>query len=187
LVILNDNEMSISPPVGALTNYLARLLSGRIYSSARRVSEHLLKRVGVWELARRAEEHMKGMVTPGTLFEEFGFNYIGPIDGHNLDVLVSTLRNLKKLDGPQFLHIVTRKGKGYEPAEKDPILYHGVTKFDPAAGITPKSGGKPTYTQIFGDWLCDMAALDSRVIGITPAMREGSGLVRFSQEYPDRY
>jgi 1-deoxy-D-xylulose-5-phosphate synthase len=127
------------------------------------------------------------MVTPGTLFEEFGFNYIGPIDGHNLDVLVSTLSNLKKLEGPQFLHIVTRKGKGYEPAEKDPILYHGVTKFDLDAGITPKSGGKPTYTQIFGDLLCDIAALDSRLVGITPAMREGSGLVRFSQEYPDRY
>jgi 1-deoxy-D-xylulose-5-phosphate synthase len=139
------------------------------------------------ELAKRAEEHVKGMVTPGTLFEEFGFNYIGPIDGHNLDVLVSTLSNLKKLEGPQFLHIVTRKGKGYEPAEKDPILYHGVTKFDPDVGITPKAGGKPTYTHIFGDWLCDMAALDSRLIGITPAMREGSGLVRFSQEYADRY
>src|SRR5689334_6420201 len=130
---------------------------------------------------------MKGMVTPGTLFEEFGFNYIGPIDGHDLDVLVPTLMNLKKLDGPQFLHIVTRKGKGYGPAEEDPILYHGVSKFDPRAGILSKPPSKPTYTQIFGDWLCDMAALDDRLIGITPAMREGSGLVRFSQQYPDRY
>src|SRR5689334_6890522 len=187
LVILNDNEMSISPPVGALTNYLARLLSGRIYSSARRASEHLLKRVGVWELAKRAEEHVKGMVTPSTLFEEFGFNYIGPIDGHDLDVLVSTLNNIKHLRGPQFLHVVTRKGAGYKAAEEDPILYHGVTKFSPAAGIIPKPAAKPPYTQIFGDWLCDMAALDQRLVGITPAMREGSGLVRFSQEYPDRY
>ncbi len=188
LVVLNDNDMSISENVGALNNYLAKLMSGRFYAAARKTSEKVLGVVPpMLELAKRAEEHVKGMVTPGTLFEEFGFNYIGPIDGHNLDVLVSTLSNLKKLDGPQFLHVVTRKGKGYEPAEKDPILYHGVTKFDPDAGITPKSGAKPTYTQIFGDWLCDMAALDSRLIGITPAMREGSGLVRFSQEYPDRY
>jgi 1-deoxy-D-xylulose-5-phosphate synthase len=188
LVVLNDNDMSISENVGALNNYLAKLMSGRFYAAARKTSEKVLGVVPpMLELAKRAEEHVKGMVTPGTLFEEFGFNYIGPIDGHNLDVLVSTLGNLKKLDGPQFLHVVTRKGKGYEPAEKDPILYHGVTKFDPDAGITPKPGTKPTYTQIFGDWLCDMAALDSRLIGITPAMREGSGLVRFSQEYPDRY
>jgi len=188
LVVLNDNDMSISENVGALNNYLAKLMSGRFYAAAWKTSEKVLGVVpSMLELAKRAEEHVKGMVTPGTLFEEFGFNYIGPIDGHNLDVLVSTLGNLKKLDGPQFLHIVTRKGKGYEPAEKDPILYHGVTKFDPDAGITPKSGGKPTYTHIFGDWLCDMAALDSRLIGITPAMREGSGLVRFSQEYADRY
>ncbi|HEV8644252.1 MAG TPA: 1-deoxy-D-xylulose-5-phosphate synthase [Burkholderiales bacterium] len=188
LVVLNDNDMSISENVGALNNYLAKLMSGRFYAAAWKTSEKVLGVMPpVLELAKRAEEHVKGMVTPGTLFEEFGFNYIGPIDGHNLDVLVSTLRNLKKLDGPQFLHVVTRKGKGYEPAEKDPILYHGVTKFDPDAGITPKSAAKPTYTQIFGDWLCDMAALDSRLIGITPAMREGSGLVRFSQEYPDRY
>ena len=188
LVVLNDNDMSISENVGALNNYLAKLMSGRFYAAARKTSEKVLGVVPpMLELAKRAEEHVKGMVTPGTLFEEFGFNYIGPIDGHNLDVLVSTLRNLKKLDGPQFLHILTRKGKGYEPAEKDPILYHGVTKFDPDAGITPKSGGKPTYTQIFGDWLCDAAALDSRLIGITPAMREGSGLVRFSQEFSDRY
>ncbi len=188
LVVLNDNDMSISENVGALNNYLARLISGRFYTAARKTSEKVLGVVPpVLELAKRAEEHVKGMVTPGTLFEEFGFNYIGPIDGHNLDVLVSTLSNLRKLDGPQFLHVVTRKGKGYERAESDPILYHGVTKFDPAAGITPKAATKPTYTQIFGDWLCDMAALDSRLIGITPAMREGSGMVRFSQEYPDRY
>ncbi|MGH8694628.1 MAG: 1-deoxy-D-xylulose-5-phosphate synthase, partial [Burkholderiales bacterium] len=188
LVVLNDNDMSISENVGALNNYLAKLMSGRFYAAAWRTSEKVLGVVPpMLELAKRAEEHVKGMVTPGTLFEEFGFNYIGPIDGHNLDVLVSTLSNLKKLEGPQFLHIVTRKGKGYEPAEKDPILYHGVTKFDPDVGITPKAGGKPTYTHIFGDWLCDMAALDSRLIGITPAMREGSGLVRFSQEYADRY
>ncbi len=188
LVVLNDNDMSISENVGALNNYLAKLMSGRFYAAARKTSEKVLGVVPpMLELVKRAEEHVKGMVTPGTLFEEFGFNYIGPIDGHNLDALVSTLGNLKRLEGPQFLHVVTRKGKGYEPAEKDPILYHGVTKFDPVAGITPKSGAKLTYTQIFGDWLCDMAALDSRLIGITPAMREGSGLVRFSQEYPDRY
>jgi 1-deoxy-D-xylulose-5-phosphate synthase len=188
LVVLNDNDMSISENVGALNNYLARLISGRIYTAARRTGEKVLGVVPpVLELAKRAEEHVKGMVTPGTLFEEFGFNYIGPIDGHNLDVLVPTLSNLRKLDGPQFLHVVTRKGKGYELAEGDPILYHGVTKFDPDAGITPKPTNRPTYTQVFGEWLCDMAALDTRLIGITPAMREGSGMVRFSQEYPDRY
>jgi 1-deoxy-D-xylulose-5-phosphate synthase len=188
LVVLNDNDMSISENVGALNNYLARLISGRFYTAAWKTGEKVLRAVPpVLELARRAEEHVKGMVTPGTLFEEFGFNYIGPIDGHNLDALVSTLGNIRKLDGPQFLHVVTRKGKGYERAEGDPILYHGVTKFDPAAGIAPKPGAKPTYTQVFGDWLCDMAAQDSRLIGITPAMREGSGLVRFSQEYPERY
>ncbi len=188
LVVLNDNDMSISENVGALNNYLARLLSGRLYTSARKASEKVLGKVPpMWELAKRAEEHMKGMVTGGTLFEEFGFNYIGPIDGHDIETLVTTLSNIRKLSGPQFLHVVTRKGKGMEVAEVDPILYHGVTKFDPAVGIVPKSGGKPTYTQIFGDWLCDMAALDSRLIGITPAMREGSGLVRFSQEYPERY
>jgi 1-deoxy-D-xylulose-5-phosphate synthase len=188
LVILNDNEMSISPPVGALTNYLARLLSGRIYATARRASEHLLKRVpGAWELARRAEEHVKGMVTPGTLFEEFGFNYLGPIDGHDLDTLIATLENIKQLKGPQFLHIVTRKGQGYKLAEEDPILYHGPGKFDPAQGIKKSSGGKPTYSQVFGDWLCDMAALDERLVAITPAMREGSGMVRYSERFPDRY
>src|SRR5687767_4180187 len=149
LVILNDNEMSISRPVGALTNYLARLLSGRMYSTARRASEHLLKRVGVWELARRAEEHMKGMVTPSTLFEEFGFHYIGPIDGHDLDALIPTLTNIKKLKGPQFLHIVTRKGQGYKLAEEDPIAYHGPGKFDPSIGIKASAGGRATYSQIF--------------------------------------
>ncbi|MBV6449254.1 1-deoxy-D-xylulose-5-phosphate synthase [Nitrosomonas sp.] len=188
LVILNDNDMSISPPVGALNNYLAKLMSGRFYATARRAGEKVLGVVPpVLELAKRAEEHVKGMVTPGTLFEEFGFNYIGPIDGHDLDVLITTLNNIKQLDGPQFLHVVTRKGAGYKVAEEDPILYHGVGKFDPKKGIVAKPNGKPAYTQIFGDWLCDMAAQDSRLIGVTPAMREGSGLVRFSQEYPERY
>lgn len=188
LVILNDNDMSISRPVGALNNYLAKLMSGRFYATARRAGEKVLGVVPpMLELAKRAEEHVKGMVTPGTLFEEFGFNYIGPIDGHDLDVLVTTLNNIKLLEGPQFLHVVTRKGAGYKVAEEDPILYHGVSKFDPKKGIVAKSAGKPAYTQIFGDWLCDMAAQDSRLIGVTPAMREGSGLVRFSQEYPERY
>ncbi|AKH39245.1 MULTISPECIES: 1-deoxy-D-xylulose-5-phosphate synthase [Nitrosomonas] len=188
LVILNDNDMSISPPVGALNNYLAKLMSGRFYATARRAGERVLGVMPpVLELARRAEEHVKGMMTPGTLFEEFGFNYIGPIDGHDLDVLLTTLSNIKHLDGPQFLHVVTRKGAGYQPAEEDPILYHGVGKFEPTQGIVSKSGSNPTYTQIFGDWLCDMAAIDPRLIGVTPAMREGSGLVRFSREYPNRY
>jgi 1-deoxy-D-xylulose-5-phosphate synthase len=188
LVVLNDNDMSISENVGALNNYLARLMSGRFYSAARKAGEKVLGKLPpVLELARRAEEHLKGMVMPGTLFEEFGFNYVGPIDGHDLDVLVATLSNLRKLDGPQFLHVVTRKGKGYKPAEDDPILYHGVGKFDPQAGIVQKAGGKPTYTQVFGDWVCDTAGRDERLIAITPAMREGSGLVRFSQEFPDRY
>jgi 1-deoxy-D-xylulose-5-phosphate synthase len=188
IVILNDNDMSISENVGALNSYLARLLSGRLYTSARRASGKVLGVVPpLEELARRAEKHMRGMVTGGTLFEEFGFNYIGPIDGHDLDTLVTTLTNIRSLKGPQFLHVVTRKGKGMDVAEEDPILYHGVGKFDPQVGIQPKSGGKPTYTQIFGDWLCDMAALDERLVAITPAMREGSGLVRFSKEYPARY
>jgi len=188
LVILNDNDMSISENVGALNNYLARLMSGRFYTAARRAGQRMLSALPpVLDFARRAEEHVKGMVTPGTLFEEFGFNYIGPIDGHDLDVLVTTLTNIRQLERPQFLHVVTRKGKGYKPAEEDPILYHGVTRFDPQAGIQPKPPGKPTYTQVFGDWLCDMAAQDARLIAITPAMREGSGLVRFSQEYPERY
>jgi 1-deoxy-D-xylulose-5-phosphate synthase len=187
LVILNDNEMSISPPVGALTNYLARLLSGRVYSSARRASEHLLKRVGVWELARRAEEHVKGMVTPSTLFEEFGFNYIGPIDGHDLDALIPTLANIRKLKGPQFLHVITRKGQGYKLAEDDPIAYHGPSKFDPSIGIKTTTGSRPTYSQVFGQWLCDMAARDPRLVAVTPAMREGSGMVEFSARFPERY
>jgi 1-deoxy-D-xylulose-5-phosphate synthase len=187
LVILNDNEMSISPPVGALTNYLARLLSGRLYSGARRASEHILKRVGVWELARRAEEHVKGMVTPSTLFEEFGFNYIGPIDGHDLDALIPTLQNIKKLKGPQFLHVVTRKGQGYKLAEEDPIAYHGPGKFNPAEGLKQAAGGKPTYSQVFGEWLCDMAASDAKLVAVTPAMREGSGMVQFSERFPERY
>jgi len=188
LVILNDNEMSISPPVGALTNYLARLLSGRMYATARRASEHVLKRVGVWELARRTEEHVKGMVTPSTLFEEFGFNYIGPIDGHDLDTLIATLTNIRKLKGPQFLHIVTRKGQGYKLAEDDPIAYHGPSKFDPAEGIKQATTpAKPTYSQVFGDWLCDMAAADLRLMAITPAMREGSGMVQYSEKFPERY
>jgi 1-deoxy-D-xylulose-5-phosphate synthase len=187
LVILNDNEMSISPPVGALTNYLARLLSGRVYSTARRASEHLLKRVGVWEFARRTEEHVKGMVTPSTLFEEFGFNYLGPIDGHDLDALIPTLTNIKKLRGPQFLHIVTRKGQGYKLAEDDPIAYHGPSKFNPAEGLQKPASGKPTYSQVFGEWLCDMAARDPRLVAITPAMREGSGMVAYSERFPERY
>ncbi len=188
LVVLNDNDMSISPNVGALNNYLARLMSGRFYAAARRASEKVLSAVPpIKELARRAEEHMKGMVMPGTLFEEFGFNYIGPIDGHDLEALIDTLKNLKALDGPQFLHIVTKKGKGYAAAEDDPCLYHGVARFDSTQGIAEKPASRPTYTQIFGDWLCDMATADPRLVGITPAMREGSGLVRFSEEYPKRY
>ncbi len=189
LVILNDNEMSISPPVGALTNYLARLLSGRMYDTARRASEHILKRLPIaWEIARRAEEHVKGMVSPSTLFEEFGFNYIGPIDGHDLDALIPTLTNIKKLRGPQFLHVLTRKGQGYKLAEEDPITYHGPGRFNPVEGIKKTAAvGKPTYSQVFGDWLCDMAKQDDRLVAITPAMREGSGMVRFSEEFPDRY
>jgi len=188
LVILNDNEMSISPPVGALNNYLAKLLSSRFYSAVRKGGEKVLGIApGMLELARSFEEHMKGMLIPGTLFEEFGFNYIGPIDGHDIDVLVSTLSNVRELEGPQFLHVVTKKGKGYPPAEADPILYHGVTKFDPKVGILSKPSSKTTYTQVFGDWLCDMAAKDKRLVAITPAMREGSGMVRFSREYPERY
>ncbi|MFO7593733.1 MAG: 1-deoxy-D-xylulose-5-phosphate synthase [Pseudomonadota bacterium] len=189
LVVLNDNDMSISPNVGGLSNYFAKVLSGKLYSTMRQGSKKVLKTMPtVWELARRAEEHMKGMVIPGTLFEELGFNYIGPIDGHDLDTLVKTLKNLKTLQGPQFLHIVTRKGKGYAPAEENPCGYHGIGKFDPDTGEKlTKSGTGPTYTDIFSDWLCDMAAADERLIGITPAMREGSGLVRFSEEFPDRY
>ena len=189
LVVLNDNDMSISPNVGALNNYLAKLMSGRIYSAVRRGGEKVLGKVPpLFELAKRAEEHVKGMVTPGTLFEEFGFNYIGPIDGHDLDTLVSTLGNIQNLDGPQFLHVVTQKGKGFKQAEEDPCLYHGVSQFKVEDGIVAsKDTGKKTYTQVFGDWLCDMAAQDERLVGITPAMREGSGLVKFSEQFPERY
>jgi len=189
LVILNDNDMSISPPVGALNKYLARLLSGRTINAARKAGEKVLSKTPqLLELAKRAEEHLKGMFVPGTLFEEFGFKYIGPIDGHDLDSLIPTLQNLRQLDGPQFLHIITKKGQGYKLAEADPVLYHGVAKFDSTNGIqSGKGGAKLTYTQVFGDWLCDMAKADSRLIGVTPAMREGSGMVRFSAEHADRY
>ena len=186
LVILNDNDMSISPPVGALNRYLARLMSGRFYAAARSVGKSVLPGP-MLELAKRLEEHAKGMVLPATMFEEFGFNYIGPIDGHDLDSLVPTLQNLKQLKGPQFLHVVTKKGQGYKLAEADPVLYHGPGKFDPAEGIKPAAAGKKTYTQVFGQWLCDMAQQDKRLIGITPAMREGSGMVEFEQRFPDRY
>jgi len=188
LVILNDNEMSISEPVGAFNNYLAKILSGRLYNTVRRGGKEVLAKLPpVHDLAKRWEEHMKGMVLPGTLFEEFGFNYIGPIDGHDLETLTLTLANVRELPGPQFLHVITKKGYGYPKAEEDPILYHGVTRFDPAVGIVSKPAGKPSYGQVFGDWLCDMAARDERIVGITPAMREGSGLVRFSQQFPTRY
>jgi len=188
LVILNDNDMSISPPVGALNKYLARLFSGRTFNAARRAGEKVLSSLpSVLEFAKRAEEHVKGMLTPGTLFEELGFNYIGPIDGHDLASLIPTLQNLKALKGPQFLHVITQKGQGYKLAEADPVLYHGVSKFNTADGILAGKSGKLTYTQVFGDWLCDMAVADPRLVGITPAMREGSGLVRFAQEYPGRY
>ncbi|MBA4710054.1 1-deoxy-D-xylulose-5-phosphate synthase [Aquitalea aquatica] len=189
LVVLNDNDMSISPNVGALNNYLAKLMSGRFYAAMREGSSKVLGIAPpLKEIASKVEEHVKGFFTPGTLFEEFGFNYIGPIDGHDIDVLVDTLKNIRSLKGPQFLHIVTKKGHGYKLAENDPVKYHGVTKFDPANGLAGgKSGGKPQYTQVFGDWICDMAKLDQRLVGITPAMREGSGLVRFEKEHPDRY
>ncbi|BBH12373.1 1-deoxy-D-xylulose-5-phosphate synthase [Chromobacterium haemolyticum] len=189
LVVLNDNEMSISPNVGALNNYLAKLMSGRFYAAMREGSSKVLGIAPpLKEIASKVEEHVKGFFTPGTLFEEFGFNYIGPIDGHDVDVLVDTLSNIRSLKGPQFLHIVTKKGHGYKLAESDPVKYHGVTKFDPSNGLTSgKGGGKPQYAQVFGDWICDMAKRDPRLVGITPAMREGSGLVRFEQEHPDRY
>ncbi len=189
LVILNDNEMSISPPVGALNNILTRLTSSKTYNAAREAGRHMLGFAPpLLELARRAEEHVKGMIAPGTLFEEFGFHYYGPIDGHDLDALIPTLENLKKLKGPKFLHVITKKGQGYKLAENDPILYHGVGKFAACDGIQSSKGpAKLTYTQVFGDWLCDMAKADSRLIGVTPAMREGSGMVRFSAEHADRY
>jgi len=189
LVVLNDNDMSISPPVGALNRYLARLMSGRFYAAARNVGRAMLQHVPpMLELARRFEEHAKGMVTPATMFEELGFNYVGPIDGHDLDALVPTLQNLRELQGLQFLHVVTKKGQGYKLAEADPVLYHGPGKFDPAVGIQKaKTPARQTYTQVFGQWLCDMAQEDSRLVGITPAMREGSGLVEFEQRFPQRY
>jgi 1-deoxy-D-xylulose-5-phosphate synthase len=186
LVVLNDNDMSISPPVGALNRYLARLMSGKFYAAAKNVGKSVLPGP-MLELAKRFEEHAKGMIVPATMFEEFGFNYIGPIDGHDLESLIPTLQNLKNLKGPQFLHVVTRKGQGYKLAEADPVLYHGPGKFNPAEGIKPAASGKVTYTQVFGNWLCDMAAQDKRLIGITPAMREGSGMVEFEQRFPDRY
>ncbi len=190
LVILNDNDMSISPNVGAISNYLAKVLSGRVYSTIREESKKVLTRIPpVWELARRVETEARHLIVPGTLFEEFGFNYLGPVDGHDMSTLITTLHNLHELQGPRLLHVVTRKGKGYEPAEADPIKYHGIgSPFDPEIGIKPSGTRKaPTYSDIFGDWACDMAALDSRLQVITPAMREGSGLVRYSEEFPDRY
>ena len=189
LVILNDNDMSISENVGGLSNYFASALSGSVYAHLREGSKKVLRQMPtVWELARRSEEHLKGMVLPGTLFEELGFNYIGPLDGHDVRALVSTLRNVRKLHGPQFLHVVTRKGKGYAPAEADPIKWHGPGPFDPASGTIFKGGSSgPSYSQIFGQWLCDIAEQDPRIIGITPAMREGSDLVDFSKRFPERY
>lgn len=189
LVILNDNDMSISPPVGALNRYLAQLMSGQFYAKAKNVGKSVLKGAPpLFELAKRIEEHAKGMVVPATLFEKFGFNYIGPIDGHDLDSLIPTLENIKHLEGPQFLHVVTKKGQGYKLAEADPVAYHGPGKFDPAVGLLkPTHAPKQTFTQVFGQWLCDMAEKDPRLVGITPAMREGSGLVEFEARFPQRY
>ena len=188
LIVLNDNEMSISENVGALNNHLAKLLTGDLYTSIREGGKKLLEGLpSIKELARRSEEHLKGMVVPGTLFEEFGFNYIGPVDGHDVDAMVETLRNMRNLKGPQILHVMTKKGKGYQPAEQDPIGYHGVPKFDPRSDSLPSGGGKPSFSNIFGQWLCDMAEQDPRLNAITPAMREGSGMVEYSQRFPDRY
>jgi len=190
LVILNDNNMSISPNVGALSNRFAELLSGKFYSSVRKSGKKVLSNIpAALAIAKRTEEHVKGLIVPGTLFEEFGFNYIGPVDGHDLSVLISMLKNIQKLEGPQFLHVITKKGKGYAPAEDDPVKYHGVTPFDPKKGIIPssKSLSSPSYSKVFGDWACDIAKLDNRFAVITPAMREGSGLVRFEKEHPDKY
>jgi 1-deoxy-D-xylulose-5-phosphate synthase len=188
LVVLNDNDMSISPPVGALNRYLARLMSGKFYAKAREGAKSVLRNTPLYEFARRFEEHTKGMVVPGTIFEEFGLNYVGPIDGHDLDSLIPTLENLRDAKGPQFLHVVTRKGMGYKLAEADPVNYHGPGKFDVAIGLQiPATPPKQTFTQVFGQWLCDMAQADRRLVGITPAMREGSGLVEFEQRFPDRY
>jgi 1-deoxy-D-xylulose-5-phosphate synthase len=189
LVVLNDNDMSISPPVGALNKYLARLMSGKFYAAAREGAKTVLRGAPpLFEFARRFEEHAKGMVVPGTIFEEFGFNYVGPIDGHDLDALIPTLENLRDKKGPQFLHIVTKKGYGYEPAEADPVKYHAASgKFDPKQGFPKSAPGKPTFTQVFGQWLCDMSEADARLVGITPAMREGSGMVEFHKRFPKRY
>ncbi len=189
LVVLNDNDMSISPPVGALNRYLAQLMSGRFYAAAKNVGKSVLKAAPpLFELAKRFEQHAKGMVVPATLFEQFGFNYVGPIDGHDLDSLIPTLENIKLLDGPQFLHVVTKKGQGYKLAEADPVAYHGPGKFDPSVGLVkPATAPKTTFTQVFGQWLCDMAAADERLVGITPAMREGSGMVEFERRFPARY
>jgi len=189
LVILNDNDMSISPPVGALNRYLAKLMSGQFYATAKNAGKTVLKGAPpLFELAKRFEEHAKGMVVPATLFEKFGFNYIGPIDGHDLDSLIPTLENIKQLKGPQFLHVVTKKGQGYKLAEADPVAYHGPGKFDPTIGLQkPAVAAKTTFTQVFGQWLCDMAAQDKRLVGITPAMREGSGMVEFERRFPSRY
>lgn len=188
LVVLNDNEMSISPNVGALSKHLSKIMSGKMYSSMRSGSKRVLEKLSMWDLAQRTEEHVKGMVMPGTLFEELGFHYYGPVDGHDIPTLVTMLRNLRSQTGPRLLHVVTRKGKGFKPAEDNPCLYHGVGSFDPETGnkldTTP---GKPTYTKIFSDWVCDMAAADERLVAITPAMREGSGLVEFSEQFPARY
>jgi len=189
LVILNDNDMSISPPVGALNRYLAQLMSGRFYSTAKNMGKNVLKSAPpLFELAKRFEQHAKGMVVPATMFEQFGFNYIGPIDGHDLDSLIPTLENIKQLKGPQFLHVITKKGQGYKLAEDDPVNYHGPGKFDPKVGLVPAATTpKPAFMHIFGQWLCDMAAADQRLVGITPAMREGSGMVEFHKRFPDRY
>ena len=189
LVILNDNDMSISPPVGALNRYLAQLMSGRFYSTAKNMGKNVLKSAPpLFELAKRFEQHAKGMVVPATMFEQFGFNYIGPIDGHDLDSLIPTLENIKHLKGPQFLHVITKKGQGYKLAEDDPVNYHGPGKFDPKVGLVPAATApKPAFMHIFGQWLCDMAAQDTRLVGITPAMREGSGMVEFHKRFPDRY
>jgi 1-deoxy-D-xylulose-5-phosphate synthase len=189
LVVLNDNNMSISPNVGALSNRFAQILSGRLYTTVRETGKKVLSRMPpAWELARRAEEHIKGLIVPGTLFEEFGFNYIGPVDGHDLPTLVETIRNLRRLSGPQFLHVITKKGKGYAPAEEDPVKYHAVTPFDPSRGmVSSGKKGRPKYSDVFGEWVCDMAAADPRLVAITPAMREGSGLVEFEKRFPNRY
>ena len=188
LVILNDNEMSISPNVGALSKHLSKIMSGKMYSSMRSGSKRVLEKISMWDLAQRTEEHVKGMMMPGTLFEELGFNYYGPVDGHDIPTLITMLQNLRAQSGPLLLHVITKKGKGYKPAEENPCLYHGVGSFDPETGDKlDTSSAKPTYTQVFSDWVCDMAEKDNKLVAITPAMREGSGLVDFSNQYPDRY